>query len=248
MEEKRKKPIYKRWWFWLLIVILIIALSNCGNDETQVENNNTANENEETENNETNETEQKETNNGNETEKDETEIEEKAGRDNTSAKETTLNAGKFTVGTDIPPGRYVITGDSNGNLFVYENGLPVVNEILDPTGGFGVTSVTTDIAEGQEIEISGINSVKFTPAETKLLTTLTTGTWEVGLDIAEGRYDVTAPSGSGNFFVYNTLGLPEVNEILDATGEFGVPKLTVNLENGQTVSIGGLEKAEFTAK
>ena len=30
MEQKEKKPIYKKWWFWLIIVILIIGFAGSG--------------------------------------------------------------------------------------------------------------------------------------------------------------------------------------------------------------------------
>jgi hypothetical protein len=247
-KDGNKKPFYKKWWFWLLVIILIIALTNCGNEEDDTSN--VTNETEETQNNTSDEKEKEEEQADEEPAAEEDQKEEnKAARDNSSAAQTVLNTGKFSVGTDIPVGRYVITGDGSGNFFVYdENGMPVVNEILDPAGEFGVKSLTTDIEEGQEIEISGINNVTFTPAETKLLTSLTAGNWEVGLDIAAGRYDVTTAAGSGNFFVYNSLGLPEVNEILDASGEFGVNKLTVDLEDGQTISISGLNSVDFTSK
>src|SRR5699024_8347934 len=45
-----------------------------------------------------------------ETEADEAEADEAepAGRDNSTAEQTTLGAGTFTVGEDVPPGRYVI--------------------------------------------------------------------------------------------------------------------------------------------
>lgn len=248
-KDGNKKPFYKKWWFWLLVIILIIALTNCGNEEDDTSN--VTNETEETQNDTNDETEKEEDQADEEpaAEEDQKEESKAATRDNSSAAQTVLNTGKFTVGTDIPVGRYVITGDGSGNFFVYdENGMPVVNEILDPAGEFGVKSLTTDIEEGQKIEISGINNVTFTPAETKLLTSLTAGNWEVGLDIAAGRYDVTTAAGSGNFFVYNSLGLPEVNEILDASGEFGVNKLTVDLEDGQTISISGLNSVDFTSK
>lgn len=30
MEEKAKKPIYKKWWFWVIIIIVIAVLANIG--------------------------------------------------------------------------------------------------------------------------------------------------------------------------------------------------------------------------
>jgi len=260
LAEKLKKPFYKKWWFWVAVVIVVFAIGNTdAEEEEQIADNhteqeeNTASSSEEAKTeSESEETEEVAANEEATEEVEEAEPQEEEQeseeRDNSSAEETTLNAGTFEVGSDVPAGRYVITGDGNGNFFVYDGEMPVVNEILDPSGEFGVTSVTTDLEDGQEVEISGINAVTFTPAETSMSNTLSTGTWEVGLDIEAGRYDVTTPSGSGNFFVNGPSGFPAVNEILDASGEFGVTTLTVDLEDGQTIEIMGLNEVEFTAK
>lgn len=32
MEEKVKKPIYKRWWFWAIAIVVVIALASGGDD------------------------------------------------------------------------------------------------------------------------------------------------------------------------------------------------------------------------
>jgi len=33
MDEKQKKPIFKKWWFWILVFIVIIAISSQGNGD-----------------------------------------------------------------------------------------------------------------------------------------------------------------------------------------------------------------------
>ncbi|WP_047983570.1 hypothetical protein [Ornithinibacillus californiensis] len=255
MAEDNKKPFYKKWWFWLIIAIIVLfALFGGGDEEDPVEED-TGTEETQDEGTDTNDdtTDEEQDTNEDTTEEpaedEEVPADEPATRDNSSAQETTLNTGTFIVGEDIPAGRYVITGDGMGNLFVYdENGLPEVNEILDNSAEMGVTSVTTNLEDGQEIEISGINNVKFTPAETKISNTLSAGSWEVGLDIEPGRYNVTTPSGMGNFFVYNSMGLPTTNEILDASGELGVKQITVTLEEGQEIKISGLNEVNFEAR
>lgn len=79
-------------------------------------------------------------------------------------KTTTLGTGSFYVGKDIDPGRYTVSTQSQfGNFFVYdENGIPTVNEILG-TDSQAVNNVTVDLKDGQKIEISGIQSVTFSP-------------------------------------------------------------------------------------
>lgn len=81
-------------------------------------------------------------------------------------KTTTLGTGSFYVGKDIDPGRYTVSTQSQfGNFFVYdENGIPTVNEILG-TDSQAVNNITVDLKDGQKIEISGIQSVTFSPKE-----------------------------------------------------------------------------------
>lgn len=250
MANEEKKPFYKKWWFWLIVLIIIAYALFNGDDEDQEETDTGTEETQDEGTNDEGAGDEAADEGADENAAEEEEpADEENTRDNASAEETTLNAGRFTVGTDIPAGRYVITGDGMGNFFIYdENGLPKVNEILDTSGELGVTSVTTNIVDGQEIEISGLDAVKFTPAETKASTTLSAGSWEVGLDIEAGRYDVTAPSGMGNFFIYNEMDLPATNEILDSTGELGVKQITVTLEDGQRIEISGLNEVNFEAK
>jgi hypothetical protein len=250
MAENDKKPFYKKWWFWLIVIIILLFAIFGGGDEEEPQDNDTGTE--DTQDNEDETAEEDADNDVAEEEEsadEEESAEEPNTRDNSSAKETTLNAGTFTVGTDIPSGRYVITGDGMGNLFVYDDaGLPVVNEILDTSTDMGVSSVTTDLEDGQEIEISGMDAVTFKPAETKMSNKLSAGTWEVGLDIEPGRYDATTASGMGNFVIYNDMGLPSTNEILDASGDMGVKTITVTLKEGQRISISGLNEVNFDAK
>jgi hypothetical protein len=68
------------------------------------------------------------------------------------------------------------------------------------------------------------------------------GTFSGGKDVAPGRYDVSAGAGqSGSFFVENQM----VNEILG--GSYGVPNVTVNLQQGDVITISGLSQVTMTA-
>ena len=153
----------------------------------------------------------------------------------------TIFAGDWEGGTDVPVGRWVITGVGSGNFTIWRGTSLHVNEIL---GGIGVTSVTTNIAEGDEINISGLNEVTFTPVlERTTSTTLTTGHWVVGEDIEAGSYDATSPSGSGNFVIWRGNDL-RTNEIL-GDSDFGVDRVRVNLANGDRIEISSLEQVVF---
>lgn len=175
-----------------------------------------------------------------------------ADRDNSSAELTTLGAGTFIVGEDLPPGRYVIeaAGGQSGNISATSADNPLtINEILGDAGGFGVPSVTSTLVDGEEISISGLSEVTLTPAETELRTTLGAGEWVVGLDIAPGSYVATPADGqSGNFVIYDEFGWPDTNEILGDADGFGVPEVTVSLADGDQIEISGLAEVSFAER
>lgn len=226
MSPKLKKSIFKRWWFWLIVIVVIIAIAGSSSSYTS-----------------------KSTNDNNSKKITESSKKETPKtRDNSNAKETTLNTGTFTAGKDLPIGRYICTPTSgSGNFIVTENDIPVINEILGGTENLGTPSVTDDFKDGQKIQISGLKGVKFTPAETKLKTELTTGKWEVGLDIEPGNYVAGVKSGNGNFFVYRG-GVPIVNEILGENDSLSVPNVTIDIKNGDIIQISGLTNVTFTKK
>lgn len=243
-----KKPFWKKWWIWVIVILVVAGIfgvqgdsdkETSGNDPVIVDSG---------DENNTSDDESENTESVTEEEVESEDNVEPRVRDNTSAEQTSLGAGEFEVGTDINQGRYVITAsEGSGNLFVYEGSMPVVNEILG--ADFGVKSVTADLEEGDVIQIMGLPNVDFTPAETSLRTTLTTGEWIVGLDIEEGRYIAeVVGEKTGNFFVYRN-SLPVVNEILDGgqTG-FGVPNVTTTLKEGDEIRIMGIDEIKFTIK
>jgi predicted nuclease with TOPRIM domain len=72
-----------------------------------------------------------------------------------------LDAGKYTVGKDIPAGRYkVVATGSGSNFFVYDGEMPVVNTILGTDMG-GQPSYTFECEDGNVIQTE--TSVKLTP-------------------------------------------------------------------------------------
>ena len=92
---------------------------------------------------------------------------EQTQKEENTAVETTLGAGEWYVGEDIPPGRYVISSQDGGNIAIYddENSSSDVNEILDPDGDVGVQTLTYTLKHNQIIKISNANTVLFTPKE-----------------------------------------------------------------------------------
>jgi len=161
----------------------------------------------------------------------------------------TLGSGTFTGGTDVAAGLYDVTTGvgQSGNFMV--SGTDSYNEILDSSGENGEPTIRVQISKGDQIQISGLNSVIFTPVTTPFVTSHTTvnlyaGTWTVGQDIGAGRYVATPGSGqSGNFIV---TGNDSYNEILDSSGTNGDTNLTVNLTNGDIIDISGMSQVTMT--
>ncbi len=231
-QVKPKKPFFKRWWFILIVAIVAIGvIGSMGNDDTKVSN---AGEN---------------TSNSSDTAKDKKE--EKKDVYVNTAEAAQLYTGEYIVGDDVKAGRYDITcASGSGNFFVYDGGMPVVNEILASSSeevlGLGITKIQYDLEDGQKIIVSGINQVDLTPATVSLNTTLCTGMHIVGRDVPAGSYVATAPEGSGNFFVYTKTGMPRVNEIL-GKDDYGlaVEKVKLTLKDGEIVVISGIETVEL---
>jgi hypothetical protein len=164
---------------------------------------------------------------------------------------TTLGAGTFTGGKDVPNGLYDVTAGAgqSGNFSV--TGTDSYNEILGTDSSLSeVPKIRVQIASGDQISISGLSSVSFTPVTTPFVTSQTAtnlyaGTFTVGQDVAAGRYVVTPGSGqSGNF---STSGNSDYNEILGNDKSLDeVPSLTVTLNKGDVVAISGMSQVTFT--
>jgi hypothetical protein len=165
---------------------------------------------------------------------------------------TTLGAGSFTGGTDVKDGLYDVTAGAgqSGNFSV--TGTDSYNEILGAADASlsQVPMIRVQVSTGDQISISGLSSVTFTPVTAAFVTTQTTtnlyaGTFTVGQDIAAGRYVVTPGSGqSGNF---STSGNSDYNEILGSDKSLDeVPSLTVTLNKDDVIAISGMSQVTFT--
>jgi hypothetical protein len=143
----------------------------------------------------------------------------------------------------VAPGLYdVTTGPGQSGNFIV-NGTDSYNEILDSSGTQGVPKIRVQISNGDQIQISSLSQVIFTPVSTPFVTTrsavtLYAGTWTVGQDLGRGRYVATPGAGqSGNFIITNE----GVNEILGGDPSLGgVPSVTFNVQNSDVIEISGL--------
>ncbi|ADK13835.1 MULTISPECIES: hypothetical protein [Clostridium] len=165
-------------------------------------------------------------------------------------KVTDLGAGTFTVGKDIEEGLYDVTpADGQGNFIIQNTQQPdlTVNEILGNVGDMGISKARVKLVKDEQIQLEGINKTHFEPVTAPFITehkatSLYSGRWSVGEDIGSGRYVVTPVVGEGNFIVYSKNEMPKVNEIL---GNSGVKQVTVNLDDGDIITIMSLNQVDF---
>lgn len=111
------------------------------------------------------------------------------------------------------------------------------DELAEKLGGLEAEAAEAKEKEKQEKEKAAAKP-----------TTLGTGQFVVGEDIAPGRYVVTTQERGGNFFVFDNNGWPIVNEMLGTDTEFYVNNLTIELEEGFEIEISGLNAVSFKAK
>ena len=160
----------------------------------------------------------------------------------------------FTGGKDVQAGLYNVTpGAGQSGNFSTQGNNQTYNEILGVADGQGVPSIRAQISNGDQITISGLSAVTFTPVPTARLVTahatvnLSTGTWTVGQDIGAGRYVATPSVGqSGNFIV---TGNDSYNEILGgSSADGGVPSVTVSLTTGDVIQVSRISQVTMTAE
>ena len=171
---------------------------------------------------------------------------------------TTLGAGNFSVGTDVAPGLYDVTAPAgqSGNFVVNgSDGSLAYNEVIgDPSQG-DVAKIRVNLTKGDQVQISSMSGVKFTPVTAPFVTahattSLYAGHFVVGQDIGAGKYVATPASGeSGNFDVYDSSGSNKANEILGSdTASGDVPSYTLTLNDGDVISLSGIDSVTFTAQ
>lgn len=131
------------------------------------------------------------------------------------------------------------------------NGTIVEPFIIDGTTYLPVRAIANSLDINVEWD-GNTNTVKLSNAK-KAPFTLGTGQYVVGEDIAAGKYECTAVSGSGNFMGdVASLGFMGLNEILAAEDEeFYENRSTysnLRLQDGDVIEIKGDLKVKFTLK
>ena len=133
-------------------------------------------------------------------------------------------------------GRFIVVGTNS------------YNDVLDSSGILGVPIIRVQISTGDQIRISRLSDVIFTPVSTPFVTThsavtLYAGTWTVGQDLGPGRYVATPSAGQSGKFVIKSEG---VDQILGSDPSLGeVPNVTFVVKEGDVIMISGLGEVEL---
>ena len=105
------------------------------------------------------------------------------------------------------------------------------------------------ISTGDQIQISSLSQVFFTPVSTPFVTTtsavtLYAGTWTVGQDLGPGEYVATPGAGQTGTLIITSEG---VNAVLGGDPRDGeAPNVTFNVQNGDVIEISGLGQVTLT--
>lgn len=154
---------------------------------------------------------------------------------------------KSGVEVKVPEGRYTIQAGSAGNVFIYdEEGELLMRELFD--GMFGVESIELDIGENYTLFFDGgLYWATLSPTETTMSNELSSGIWEVGVDIEAGNYVVTADEGTlGYLQVFEIDEEVQVYELM--SGDTLQTTSEVQLIDGQKLKITGIPLVVFNPK
>lgn len=218
MSEKTKKPIFKKWWFWAIIVIIVIgALGSGGERETPSANTKQEQNKEESKTADTIESKDK---------IDESKKAEEPKKE--EPKKTTIKAGNYKVGTDLPAGEYKIyTDDFMGYFEVSKDSSGNLDSIIVNDNFTTFTYLT--VSEGQYLKLQMCYAIPVEEAEPyKSDKGYGSGKYKVGVDIPAGEYNVKKEEGQ-------LFGYVEVSK--DSKGTLDSIISNDNFENNKYVTI-----------
>ena len=147
------------------------------------------------------------------------------------------------------PGLYDVTVSAGESGGFNVTGTDSYNEHLDSSGSTGVPEIRVQISNDDQIQISGLSQVFFTPVSTPFVTThsavtLYTGTWTVGQDLGPGTYVATAAAGQSGSLDIESEG---VHVRLNGNAGSGTSSsVTFTVQNGDVIAISGLAQVALS--
>lgn len=139
----------------------------------------------------------------------------------------------------LPEGRYSIYGEGGGNVEIYDSNDNLL--IKDYLGQGFAPTLTVDLKEDFTVMADGFVQVFIEPVETQMQTELTSGVWEVGLDVPAGEYEVTTNQGLGYLTIFDPEQDHQVYELIG--NEYSPTTSQITLEEGQKVRVTGVNRA-----
>lgn len=145
----------------------------------------------------------------------------------------------------VESGRYHITGDGGGTVSIIdETDQLLFHETFHSYQPYGTLAAAVTLASSDTIHFNGLDNIYITPVETEPINELHSGTWNVGLDILPGNYEVHLNhigfafieqySNSGQVSVFN---VNHVNELSSSA--------KLELAEGDILRITGATNIEF---
>lgn len=235
-----KKPIYKKWWFWVIVVIILIGafgIDEETKDESTVNNTIEATYETQTEIPEAVTT---------------TPVENKKEEEKLPKLEkysTTITAGYYTGGVQLPVGKYNITLISGSGNAISDGGL---NEIFSSESSYGGIDQYNNfkLGYGETLNICGNLKLKLECKEADMESImeldnqgakemeLATGNYIAGEDFPAGIYDIIYVKGSGNVFVDGGM---IVNEIMGSDANYEIKEFkNCTFTDGTTIELSGV--------
>jgi len=143
----------------------------------------------------------------------------------------------------ILTGTYAV--DKNGNLFLTKESGEQITYYYDLVDG----TMILQYMEDGKVKLKKFETATTPPVAEQAPATvsidLSAGVYTVGTDVPPGKYDITAISGSGNFF--GNPGI--VNEIMGVDGGYSIPTYkNATFVNGNTIEVKGTLIVNLTSK
>ncbi len=145
---------------------------------------------------------------------------------------------------DLPAGRYRVTGYPTGNIELLDaEGKPILREIVGDYAG--AHSLTLSVGESFSIRADGgYDSVDISPVAPSMENVLTAGVWEVGTDIAPGRYTISQDGVYGYLQLFDEGKDPLLFELIGGTT--GRTEGQIELKKGQWLRVTQTDSIVFT--
>jgi len=169
--------------------------------------------------------------------------------------EVTVEEGLYDVGSDIEPGRYIMTADTGyGSIYIQDDEDKAVTS--DNLAGDGegyedkIKNIVIFLDEDYSIEISGLENVTLTPYETSSVNTIFPGQWVAGEDFPAGVYDISLEESEsyGTLEVYEIADMNKSRHSLGSEAYGGMTEFTMSFEEGDIVELKYIPEVTLTER